>query len=92
MPLYTLRNSATGVQVQTSDPGVAMVTGKWNDIGKFKTPNLRGAAARALLPRRFGAGHGSGGAVLRPQVQDGTEPAGSGRPGRLPEGAVSAYA
>jgi cytochrome c peroxidase len=47
MPLYTLRNGATGAQVQTSDPGAAMVTGKWNDIGKFKTPNLRGASARA---------------------------------------------
>lgn len=47
MPLYTLRNAATGEQVQTSDPGVAMVTGKWGDIGKFKTPTLRGAAARA---------------------------------------------
>jgi cytochrome c peroxidase len=33
--------------VQTSDPGAAMVTGKWADIGKFKTPNLRGASARA---------------------------------------------
>lgn len=47
MPLYTLRHAVTGAEVQTSDPGVAMVTGKWADIGKFKTPNLRGAAARA---------------------------------------------
>jgi len=47
MPLYTLRNSVTGAQVQTTDPGAAMVTGKWTDIGRFKTPNLRGAAARA---------------------------------------------
>lgn len=47
MPLYTLRNAATGAEVQTSDPGAAMQTGKWDDIGKFKTPTLRGAAARA---------------------------------------------
>jgi cytochrome c peroxidase len=45
-PLYTLRSKATGDQVQTTDPGRAMVTGKWNDIGKFKGPILRGLAAR----------------------------------------------
>jgi len=42
MPLYTLRNIATGQRVQTTDPGAAMTTGKWADIGKFKTPSLRG--------------------------------------------------
>lgn len=42
MPLYTLRNAATGQRVQTTDPGAAMTTGKWADIGKFKTPSLRG--------------------------------------------------
>ena len=47
MPLYTLRNNATGEQVETTDPGSAMGSGKWSDIGKFKTPQLRGAAARA---------------------------------------------
>lgn len=47
MPLYTLRNTATGETVETSDPGAAMLTGKWSDIGKFKTPNLRGMSARA---------------------------------------------
>lgn len=47
MPLYTLRNSATGETVQVSDPGAAMLTGAWRDVGKFKTPNLRGLAARA---------------------------------------------
>jgi cytochrome c peroxidase len=41
MPLYTLRNIATGQRVQTTDPGAAMTTGKWADIGKFKTPSLR---------------------------------------------------
>jgi len=47
MPLYTLRNKATGITVQTTDPGRALITGKWNDIGRFKGPILRGLAARA---------------------------------------------
>jgi hypothetical protein len=47
MPLYTLRNLATGEIRKTSDPGRALLTGKWKDIGKFKGPVLRGLAARA---------------------------------------------
>ncbi|MES2015672.1 MAG: cytochrome C [Pseudomonadota bacterium] len=47
MPLYTLKNSTTGDTLDTTDPGSAMVTGKWVDVGRFKTPNLRGASARA---------------------------------------------
>jgi cytochrome c peroxidase len=31
----------------TSDPGRAMITGKWADIGKFKPPILRGLAVRS---------------------------------------------
>lgn len=46
LPLYTLRNAATGEIVRTTDPGRAMVTGKWSDIGKFKGPILRALAAR----------------------------------------------
>jgi len=46
LPLYTLRRRATGETVRTTDPGRAMVTGKWNDIGKFKGPVLRALAAR----------------------------------------------
>jgi len=33
--------------VQTTDPGRALITGKWADVGKFKGPVLRGLAARA---------------------------------------------
>ncbi len=33
--------------MRTLDPGVAMVTGKWQDIGRFKVPTLRGLASRA---------------------------------------------
>ncbi len=47
MPLYTLRNLQTGQTVQTTDPGRALLTGKWKDIGRFKGPVLRGLAARA---------------------------------------------
>jgi cytochrome c peroxidase len=47
LPVYTLRNITTGRRVTTTDPGRAMITGKWNDIGKFKGPILRGLAARA---------------------------------------------
>lgn len=46
MPLYTLRNTTTGATVQTTDPGLALITGKWKDIGRFKGPILRGLAAR----------------------------------------------
>ena len=46
MPLYTLKNSATLETVQTTDPGRALVTGRWADIGKFKGPILRNLAAR----------------------------------------------
>ena len=47
MPLYTLRNKITGATIQTTDPGRALITGKWKDIGRFKGPVLRGLAARA---------------------------------------------
>ncbi|UGB37780.1 hypothetical protein [Frateuria soli] len=47
LPLYTLTSLATGKRVQTTDPGLAMITGKWTDIGKFKGPILRGLASRA---------------------------------------------
>ena len=47
MPLYTLRNKTTQETVQTTDPGRALISGKWKDIGRFKGPILRGLAARA---------------------------------------------
>jgi cytochrome c peroxidase len=47
MPLYTLRNLQTGETVQTTDPGRALISGQWKDIGRFKGPTLRGLAARA---------------------------------------------
>ena len=47
MPLYTFKNSKTGEVVQTTDPGFALTTGQWQDIGRFKVPGLRALAARA---------------------------------------------
>jgi cytochrome c peroxidase len=47
LPVITLRNKADGTEVSTTDPGRALITGKWADIGKFKGPVLRGLAARA---------------------------------------------
>ncbi len=47
LPLYYVKNNTTQQVVTTTDPGRAMVTGKWADIGKFKGPILRGLAARA---------------------------------------------
>lgn len=46
-PVYTFRNKTTGETVRVTDPGRAMISGKWIDIGKFKGPILRGLAARA---------------------------------------------
>ncbi len=46
MPLYTLRNKTTGETTQTTDPGRALITGNWRDIGRFKGPTLRALAAR----------------------------------------------
>jgi hypothetical protein len=47
MPLYTLRNKRTGEQVQVTDPGRALIDGKWSHIGRFKGPMLRDLAPRA---------------------------------------------
>jgi cytochrome c peroxidase len=47
MPLYTLRNTTTGEIIKTTDPGRALITGKWADVSKFKGPILRGLSARA---------------------------------------------
>jgi len=47
MPLYTLRNKTTGATVQVTDPGRALISGKWAHIGRFKGPMLRDLAPRA---------------------------------------------
>jgi hypothetical protein len=48
LPLYTLRHKVAPFEVvETTDPGRALVTGKWRDIGRFKGPILRALASRA---------------------------------------------
>lgn len=52
LPLYTLerldaQGQVTGDLKKTTDPGRAMITGKWKDVGRFKGPVLRGLASRA---------------------------------------------
>lgn len=56
MPLHALRNIKTGERVQTQDPGRAMVSGLWEDIGRFKAPGLRGLS---MLPPYFHDGSAS---------------------------------
>ncbi len=47
MPLYTFQNTVTGEIVQSTDPGRALITGKWKDMSTFKGPVLRNVASRA---------------------------------------------
>jgi hypothetical protein len=48
LPVITLRQKADPTkEISTTDPGRALVTGKWADIGKFKGPIPRGLSARA---------------------------------------------
>ncbi len=47
LPVFTLQNNSTGARVQTTDPGRALITGAWADVGKLKGPVLRALAARA---------------------------------------------
>ena len=46
-PLYTLTEISTGNLVQSTDPGRALITGKFADVGRFKVPSLRSLGARA---------------------------------------------
>ena len=47
LPVFTLMNLTTHQTVTTTDPGRALITGKWRDIGKTKGPVLRALASRA---------------------------------------------
>jgi hypothetical protein len=46
-PKYILQEQSSGTVVTSTDPGLALRTGKFADIGKFKVPGLRGLGARA---------------------------------------------
>jgi hypothetical protein len=45
-PRYTLTNKTTGAVIRTSDPGRALIDGKWAHVATFKGPILRGLAPR----------------------------------------------
>ena len=47
MPVYTLRNKTSGELKVVTDPGRALITGRWKDVGRIKGPVLRGLAGRA---------------------------------------------
>lgn len=46
MAVYTFRNIETGEVRASTDIGRALRTGLWSDMDRFKTPTLRGLAAR----------------------------------------------
>ena len=47
LPVITLQNRTTHEIKRTTDPGRAMITGLWKDVGRLKGPILRGLASRA---------------------------------------------
>ena len=57
LPLYTLRNRASGDIVQTTDPRRAVVTGKWKDVAS-SSPSCGRWRAGAVAPRQVGRGSG----------------------------------
>lgn len=46
LPVYALQSS-NGANVSVTDPGRALISGHWTDVGKTKIPVLRGLSARA---------------------------------------------
>jgi hypothetical protein len=47
LPVITFQNKTTHEIKMTTDPGRALITGLWKDIGRMKGPILRGLSARA---------------------------------------------
>jgi cytochrome c peroxidase len=47
LPLFTFQKADTLEIKKLTDAGRGNVTGLWNDLGRFKTPTVRGLAARA---------------------------------------------
>jgi hypothetical protein len=47
LPVITLQNKVTNEIKTTTDPGRALITGLWKDVGRLKGPILRGLASRA---------------------------------------------
>jgi cytochrome c peroxidase len=47
LPVFTLQNKNTSEVKRTTDPGRALITGAWKDIGRLKGPVLHGLSSRA---------------------------------------------
>ena len=47
MAVYTFQRNSDGAILQSTDPGRGIRTGNFADLNRFKTPSLRGLAARA---------------------------------------------
>ena len=47
LPVITLQNKTTHEIKTTTDPGRALITGLWKDVGRLKGPILRGLPSRA---------------------------------------------
>lgn len=47
LPVFTLQNKTTLQVITTTDPGRALISGAWKDVGRMKGPILRGLASRA---------------------------------------------
>jgi len=47
LPVFTLENKNTHEINRTTDPGRALITGAWKDVGRLKGPVLRGLSSRA---------------------------------------------
>ena len=47
LPTITLQNKTTFEVITTTDPGRALITGLWKDVGRLKGPILRGLPSRA---------------------------------------------
>jgi cytochrome c peroxidase len=47
LPVITLQNKTTHDIKATTDPGRALITGLWKDVGRLKGPILRGLPSRA---------------------------------------------
>jgi len=47
LPVFTLQNKTTHEIKTTTDPGRALITGLWKDVGRLKGPTLRGLSSRA---------------------------------------------
>jgi hypothetical protein len=47
LPVITLQNKTTQEIKTTTDPGRALITGLWKDVGRLKGPILRGLSSRS---------------------------------------------